>query len=237
MPRKLIVIPNADKDCNWLERWSKPKNRSLGHFPHPFRLLALGSVGRGKTNTMKNILLEAQRSSKKFKRLYILTCDVNSHEWDDCDPDLILDQIPALTMFDGKHKTMLIIDDFEWSNVSKQDMKRLSTIMRFTSSHKNVSVMLSYQSFFDVPSIARKTANVFVLYKPNSRQELTTIANRVGVDAHYLKSIFKKTKAYDSICVDHTVGTPAKIRLNIFDKLPDPDYSDDSDSDSDELST
>lgn len=227
MPRKLIIIPNEDKDKgNWYESWKKPKKRSLGAFPHPFRAMFLGGVGRGKTNTMKNILLEHQKLNKKFKRLYILTCDVSSKEWKDCDPDAILDQIPNIDLFNPKEKTLLVIDDFEWNGCHKDDMKNLSTIMRFVSSHRNVSVMLSYQSFFDAPAIARKCANVFIVYRPNSKQELTTIANRVGIDKDYFKKLFKKTKPYDSICIDHTVGSPAKIRKNIYNVIPDPDYSD-----------
>ena len=57
--RKIVVIKNKDKDTGWMEKWgNKPKN--IGRVPHPFRLLALGGVGRGKTNTMKNIFLQHQ---------------------------------------------------------------------------------------------------------------------------------------------------------------------------------
>lgn len=238
MPKKkLIVIPNADKDKgNWQETWRKPRNRSLAAFPHSFRLMALGGVSRGKTNTMKNIFLEHQRLNKKFKRLYILTCDISSKEYIDCEPDLILDRIPDISLFNPKEKTMLIIDDFEWTKVDKQDMKNLSTIIRFISSHKNCSIMLSYQSFFDSPSIARKLANVFIIYKPNSKSELSTIANRVGVDKDFLKYLFKKkaNSQYDSICIDHTPGTPAKIRKNIYEVIKEPHSDSDSDSDEEE---
>lgn len=237
MPKKLILIKNEDKDTGWAEKWSKPKGRSIGAFPHPFRAMFLGGVGRGKTNTMKNVFLEHQKMSKKFKRLYVLTCDISSKEWLDCEPDAVLDQIPNLDLFNPKEKTCLVIDDFEWANCSKDDMRNLSTIVRFVSSHRNVSVMLSYQSFFDAPKIARKCANVFVVYKPNSKQELVTIANRVGVNKEYMKHLFKKIvrSPYDSICIDHTVGSPAKIRKNIFEPLKDPDYSDsEDDSESEE---
>lgn len=233
MPKKLIVIKNVDKDKgNWVEQW-KDKNK-IGRFPHPFRLLALGGVGRGKTNTLKNVFLEHQRGkNRKFKRLYVLTCDIDSKEWVDCEPDGIFDYLPDIDLFNPKEKTMLIIDDFEWEKQKKEELKKLSTIMRYISSHKNVSVMLSYQSFFDCPSIARKCANVFVIYKPNSKQELTTIANRVGLNGDYLKHLFRTTARgrYDSITIDHTIDSPARIRKNIFEVLKSQSDSDSSDSD------
>ena len=75
---RVVVIKNADKDKgNWMERW-KPGTRNIGRIPHPFRLLALGGVGRGKTNTMKNIFLQHQSGNRKFKKLYICCCDVDS---------------------------------------------------------------------------------------------------------------------------------------------------------------
>ena len=70
LPNRVVVIKNAEKDSGgWMETWSKPKKRSPGHIIHPFRLLALGGVGRGKTNCLKNVFLRHQSSAKKFKKL------------------------------------------------------------------------------------------------------------------------------------------------------------------------
>ena len=38
----------------------------------------------------------------------------------------------------------------------------MAILMRFASSHKNLSVIVSHQSFFDLPVIAKKVADVFV---------------------------------------------------------------------------
>lgn len=226
---KIVVIKNADKDSgNWVENWKKPKDRSLACFPHPFRLMALGNVSRGKTNTIKNVfLVHQQQKNRKFKKLIIITCSVESDEWSDCDPDLILDEIPDLALFDGRDKTMVVLDDYEFVSSNKVQEKRLATLMRYVSSHKNVSVMLSYQSFFDVPPIARKCANIFLIYKPNSKAEINTIANRVGLEKGYLNHLFKHKCSgnYDSVCVDLTVNTPAKLRKNLYEVI-EPEDSD-----------
>jgi len=223
----VVVIKNVDKDVGgWMESWDKPKTRNPGHIPHPFRLLALGGVGRGKTNSLKNIFLKHQSSSKKFQRLIVCTCDTDSQEWDDCDPDLVLDTLPDLEEFDGSEKTCLVIDDFEFAKMSKAEQKTLSTLFRFISSHRNVSIMCSYQSFFDCPSIARKCANCFLIYKPNSRLECSNIENRVGMEHGSLRDLFadRCSGVYDSVMVDKTIGTPYPLRKNIYEVLDGEEY-------------
>ena len=230
MPNKLVVIKNVEKDGGWMERWDKPKNRSPGHLIHPFKLLALGGTGRGKTNCLKNIFLKHQSSGRKFQRLYIITCSEESTEWDDCDPtDLFID-IPDLDIFDGTEKTCVIVDDFETLKLSKDQYRKLATLMRFICTHRNVSCMLSYQSFFDCVPICRKVANCFMIYKTTGRQELDTIANRVGIDPKKMRYLFKTyiTGQYDHLMVDKTVGTPYKLRKNIYEIIEEV-----SDSDSD----
>ena len=227
LPNKLVVIKNAEKDGGWMEQWDKPKNRSPGHLIHPFKLLALGGTGRGKTNCLKNIFLKHQSSSKKFQKLYIITCSEESTEWDDVEPtDLFID-IPDLEIFDGSEKTCVIIDDFETLKLSKDQYRKLATLMRFICTHRNVSCMLSYQSFFDCVPICRKVANCFMIYKTTGRQELETIANRVGIDSKKMRYLFKHyiTGQYDHLFVDKTVGTPYPLRRNIYEVIEE-DVSD-----------
>jgi hypothetical protein len=221
LPDKVVVIKNADKDGGWMESWKHPKNRSPGHIPHSFRLLALGGVGRGKSNMMKQLFLKHQSSARKFKKLYVITCDLSSREWDDCEPTQIFDRMPDIELFDSGEKTCIIIDDYEFERCGKEEMRKLTTLFRMISSHKNVSVMASYQSFFHTPSICRKTANVFMLYKPTSKNELQTISNRVGVSYENLKYLFKHhaNEYYDHILIDMTKNTPYPIRRNIYEVL------------------
>jgi hypothetical protein len=228
LPNRVVVIKNSEKDeGNWMEKWTPGRNP--GHIIHPFRLMALGGVGRGKSNSCKNIFLRHQSSANKFQRLIIITCSEDSTEWDDCEPDEVLTEIPDLDIFDGEEKTCVILDDYETIKISKEQLRKLSTLMRFVSSHRNVSCMLSFQSFFDVPPIARKVANCFMLYKPNSRQEMDTIANRVGLTSDQMKYLFKHviTGTYDHLFVDKTIGTPYSLRKNIYEVIE----QDDSDSD------
>jgi DNA polymerase III delta prime subunit len=227
---EIIVIKNKDKDeKNWMEEWSKPVNRSPGHLPHPFRLLALGPPGKGKTNYAKLLFLKHQASSKPFERLVVVGCDLSSQEWIDTAPNMILDSLPPLSLFEDGIKTCLILDDYNQSKLKGDEMKTLTTLFRYTSTHKNLSIMCSYQSFFDCMSICRKTANVFILYKPTSKQETKTISNRIGLDANVLKNLFKEfcTEYHDMVMVDKTKKTPYPIRKNIYEII---DIESDSDS-------
>ena len=229
LPNKVVVIKNADKDVgNWMEKWTS--KRSPACIPHSFRLLALGKPGVGKTNVMKNIFLAHQATKKPFKKLYVITGSLGSNEWDDIEPTEIFDYIPELDLFDGDVKTCLIIDDFEFEKLPKEQLRSLTTLFRMISTHKNLSIMASYQSFFHVPTICRKTSNVFVLYKPTSDQENNLIANRVVIKPEIFKYLFKKfcLNYYDSIMVDLTKDSPYKIRKNIYEVI---DYSSESDSD------
>lgn len=227
LDNKIHWIENADKDTGWMETWDK--GRSIGCIPHSFRCLFLGGCGRGKSLQMKNLFLQHQMSDKPFKNLYIICPDADdSREWDDCDPSDIFDYIPDLNLITGDDKTLIIIDDFEFKKMNKDDEKKLTTLFRFISTHKNCSLMASYQSFFDCPILLRKVSNVFVIYKPNSKLELQSISNRVGVEYEILRKCFKDIANgyHDSIMVDMTKNTPAKLRKNIFDVI---EYQSDSD--------
>lgn len=232
LPSKVVVIKNADKDVgNWMESWDTPKNRSPGHLIHSFRLMALGGVSKGKTGYMKQLFLRHQSEAKPFKRLYIVTCSLNSNEWDDCEPTEIFDYMPDFTEILGneKVKTCIIIDDYEFEKCGSDQLRNLTTLFRMISSHFSASIMCSYQSFMHAPQICRKTANVWILYKPKSKLELACIANRVGMPAQTLRDLFKNycTKWHDMIMLDDTKDSPYPIRKNIYEIID----IDDSDSD------
>ena len=231
LPNKIVIIKNEDKDKKWNETWAVPANRSPGHFPHPSRICLVGSPGLGKTNIMKNLFLKHQTSDNPFKRLYVMCADLTSKEWVNLEPTILSDEVIELDEYDAEIKTCLIIDDFEFKNNDKHTETVLTTIMRFCSTHKNLSVYLSYQSFFHIPSICRKMSNVFVVYKPVGKDETATICNRVGLKKGHLGMLFKQfcTSVHDNICIDLTKDTPYPLRKNIYQII----QSDNSDSDDD----
>ncbi len=79
---------------------------------------------------MKQIFLATQCSARKFKKLYVVTGNLESKEWDDCEPTQIFDTLPDLELFDGAEKTCLIIDDFVFEKCGSEQMRKLTTMFR-----------------------------------------------------------------------------------------------------------
>lgn len=222
LPQEVVKIRNSEKDQgNWYESWKTPKNRKIGNFPHPYRMVLSAGTGCGKTLTAKNILLQAQATDRPFKEVYVCSCSMDNTEWNDCEVTGLIMDIPDFNMFDKSKKTLLIFDDRELLTLSRSEQSRLSTLVRHTSTHRNLSIMLLFQSYFDVPPIFRKCSNVFVLWKPRSSRALTLISNSVGMEPEDIHEIFETqlTSPYDSLCIDMTVGTPFPIRKNVFQPI------------------
>ena len=227
---QLQIIDNADKEKIKKESWSD--GRSLAAFPHPARILALGKPGRGKTNALKLAFLEHQKpsvSKKKsnpFLNMFVIAPN-GGNEWADCEPDAVYDDIPDnfAKILNPDEKSILILDDFELMKLNIKQIRKLASLFRFVSSHLNCSVYMSYQSFFDAPSICRKCANVFFIWDSTSKQEMNTINNRLGLDKGVLSYCFKEyaTGDFDFIVVDCTIGSPSKLRLNMKHPI---DYND-----------
>lgn len=221
--REIVVIRNADKDGGWMENWKMPRNRSLAAIPHPFRLLATASVGRGKTNSAKNILLAHQAMPRRyqFKKLIVINCDPDSKEWNDCEPTETMQEIPPASHFNGKEKTLVVLDDYEFASTNKEQQKRLTTLFRHVSTHKNVSLMCLYQSFYRCPKIIRTCCDSFMVWKPNSKREMRSVAKSIGCDCEDVEYIFNKIcdGPYDSLMIDCSVGTPARMRKNIHEPI------------------
>lgn len=218
LPNNIIKIENVDKKFH--ETWEP--NRNLCDFPHPYRCVILGKVGMGKSTLAKNIFLRTQAGPYPFKKLIVIHGSKDTKEFDELEPTMILNDIPHPDdLSQNTEKSCIIIDDFEFSKLPKEALKNLSSIFRYVSSHHNFSIIVCYQSFFDVPPIIKKCANVFVLYKPNDTDELKTIARRVGMKKEMMIDLWDQllTKKRDTLCLDLSENTPAPYRRNLFEKI------------------
>lgn len=216
LPECIVQIPNRDKDGKH-EVWTA--NRSLADIPHPFRMVISAIPHCGKTNLIKNIIIHCQEGQKKFKEIIVVHGSKGTKEYDDIRPTKILHELPLASSFhENTSKTLLVIDDFECCEMSRRDKANLSELFRYVSSHHDVSIMFSFQSFFDIPPIVRKCTSVYILYKPRSSAEITTMANRIGIDSNILQNMMKQLlqERWDSICIDLTMNSPAPYRLNLF---------------------
>ena len=237
LPKKIIALKNVDKTDH--ESWDALHRKNIANFPCPFRACNIGPSGVGKTNLDKIILLHAR---PLYDKVYLVHPDIEvSKEWDDIEPTDYLQKIPPIEYFDElmdpkcKLKSVIVIDDVEFTAKNKDELHNLGLLMRYLSTHRNMSIIFSHQSWFDIPAIVKKMSNVYIIYKPKSRTELSMIENRCGVEKGLLKHLFDTVASgyRDNICIDLTENTPAPLRLNLFNVL-EIDSNDKKISDSDE---
>ena len=91
--KEIIKIENTDKK-DWKENWTA--GRSLCDFPHSFRCCIVGLVNMGKSTIAKNILIQCQLGEKPFRQLIVVHGSKYSSEYDELDPNFILDDIPTV---------------------------------------------------------------------------------------------------------------------------------------------
>lgn len=224
-PRSIIPLPNPDKKRH--ESYKKGQNPI--RFPKPFRCCLLGGVNSGKSLMAKHIIFAHQGCKPKFQEIHVIHGCNSTKEYDDLEPTSIRDDIPHYDEYDPDTLKLIIIDDFDFTNIRPDQLKNLSEIMRFGSTHCNISVMILYQCFFRLPKLVKDTSNVFVIWKPHDLDELGTIGRRVGLKKEEITDIFKYhlPKWRDSLLINLIPGAPYKYGKNLFEPLREVD----SDSD------
>ena len=231
-PLKTIqAIRNPDKVGT--EAWNPKRAKNIANFPSPSRILLLGPCGVGKSTLIKNLIIHQR---PRFKEVYLIHQDAGvTGEYKDLECTDELNEVPGIDFwdYDGPFvKRAVIVDDLELTSANKERLKNLAIMFRYASTHKGLTIYFAHQSFFDVMPLVKKMANVYVLWKPRAYNEIHMIENRCGLKKDTLKTLFKTvaTKHRDSICVDLTENSPAKLRLNIWNKITSQSESEDSDS-------
>lgn len=217
LPDKLIIIPNPDK--TWHEKWYP--GRLKWNVPHPSRILLLGECDKGKTLIGKNFALHQH---PPFETITVVHEDVpdsddsddeGTEEYDDFDGVEMLSKIPPRKHFDRKKKNLIILDDINFDNMSKEQQYRLNRLYGTWSTHRNITVISCSQRFFDIPKIVRKTTNFWVLWKGDDLDDRAMTARKIGMSSDKLNELFKLCDDnYDSLWIDRTKNSPYKIRKN-----------------------
>lgn len=216
LPRKIIPIPNPDKSFH--EHYYKGRN--LLNFPHPFRLVALGPPGCGKSCTILNIILRAR---PEFEEIFVVHCDPNyTKEYDQLGEGFtMLERIPSQDEWEGVCKTLVVLDDLEYKFMDKDQKRNLDRLFGYASTHKNLSVCLCAQDVFNVPVIVRRCSNVWILWKMTDMDAMATTARRTGLKSLAFKKIFQKLMVdpHDSLWIDLIENSPMKLRRNGFQAI------------------
>ena len=215
LPKEILIIKNPDKFYH--ENWKTPKNRDPLDIPHPYRIVICGKPNSGKSMLAKNILL---RASKPFEKIII--CHYDGHdtkEYEDLGDIKMLDYIPNprdKELFDPKYKTLLIFDDLEFQYIPKEQKKYLDRFFGYSTTHKNMSIILCAQNLTNIPVAVRRMANVFIMFKVPDMELLYLMGRKLGIKKDNFNRIFEDNiKSYhDSIWFDLSAGSPFPLRRN-----------------------
>lgn len=210
LPDRIIPIENPDKEFH--EEWFGGRN--VLNMPHPVRCCLLGPPNVGKTTVVKNLLL---RAHPPFEEVIIIHCDPDyTEEYDDIDNCTMLDKIPAPDEWQGEVKTLVILEDLEFKFLDRTSKRNLDRLFGFVSTHKNISCYICAQDPFNVPPIVRRCCNLWILWKVQDIDELSTCARRTGMKSLVFRQIFQNimTNPKDSLWIDMTDNSPMKLRKN-----------------------
>jgi hypothetical protein len=214
LPNRLVVFKNPDKW--WHEKWTP--GRKPSNFPHPYRAVLLGKPNSGKTLIIHNLIMRAKPG---FRRILVIHCDGGqTKEYDGLGCE-ISGSIPSPESFNGEEKTLVILDDLCLKKMDKDQLQNLDRLFGYVSTHRNVSVILTSQDCFNVPSICRRCANVWMIYKTADSDSLQLIGKRAGMNKDVFRNVFQEIVKghHDSLWIDTTDNTPYPLRLNGFELL------------------
>ncbi len=206
---EIAVFKNKDKAFH--EIWM-PKRKVL-NIPHPFRCILVGPPNCGKTSMIFNILMH---NRPYFEEVIVVHCDPEyTKEYEDI-PVKMLSSIPRPNEWEGDKKTLVILDDLEYKQMSKVEKSNLNRLFGFVSTHKNISVCLSSQDTFNTPASVRRCTNVWVLWKIDDMDSIRCLARKIRITAKTIKTLFRKyiNDEHDCIMIDNTKKSPYRIRVN-----------------------
>lgn len=209
LPNEILAIPCADKAFH--ESWTKGRNKL--NIPHPFRCVALGPPNSGKSTIVKNLLL---RAKPQFEEVFVIHCDPEyTQEYDDVGAVMLAD-IPAPNEWEGAVKTLVVLDDLEFKNMSKDQKKNLDRLFGFVSTHKNISVILCSQDPFSVPPMVRRCSNLWVLWKLADIDAMSICARKTGLKSGSFNTLFNtlNISGHNSLWIDMTNKSPYPLRKN-----------------------
>jgi hypothetical protein len=215
-PREIVSIPNPDKKKH--ETYKKSHNPI--RFPKPFKCCISGRPNSGKSLMALHIIMAHQEKKPKFDEIHIVhgCADTHTTEWDKICPTSTRQEIPSYEEFDPQKRTLLVFDDTDYTMLRNDELMRLSELVRFGSSHCNISCIFLTQVFFRIPKVIKDCCNVFIIYRPVDLDELATLGRRVGLKKEEITHIFNEFLPHwrDSLLINLVPNAPYKFGKNLF---------------------
>lgn len=214
LPNSLCVIPCQDKDFH--EEWTP--GRDMLNFPHPFRAVFTGPPNTGKSTCVKNIVI---RADPPFQEVVVIHADPdNTREYDDLgDGVRLIKHIPRPDEWVTDGKTLVVIDDIELKELPKEQRRALDRLVGYVSTHKDISVCMCTQDWFNLPPIVRRCSNVWVIWKSPDTRNMRAIGSRIGIPNFPEVASQMLPQFRDSLWIDQTDKSPYPTRRNGFEPI------------------
>ena len=209
--RRLLIFDNADK-----VGMTSPFNPdNLADLPSPFCCVLSAPTSSGKTSLIQNIILNQE---PEFDRILLWHFDPHTTEYDNVGVELI-DSPPTVGTFKRGEKTLLIIEDISFDALSKQAYSDLNRCFGYISSHYGVSILLTTQTYTNVPVPIRRMANFLYLWKATDRRLSYLLSAMFGIDKKTVDGYFDTLKTrYDFLGISSAVAYP-RITRNVYEVL------------------
>ena len=174
---------------------NKKRNKKWPYIPdHPYRILAIGGSGSGKTNALTNLMNEQgnidkiylytkDMSETKYKYLIKKRIDVgikhlsNSNAFIECSNamDGIYETINNYNP-NRRRKILIIFDNMIADIVASKKFQTIIKELLIRCRKLNISLALITQSYFSVRKDVRLNSPNYLIMKINNRKELKNIA-------------------------------------------------------------
>ncbi len=127
----------------------------------------------------------------------------------------------SINFSDRNEKSLLIIDDIDFTNLNKKDKATLDRISGYVSTHRNLSIYVTSQNFTNIFPSFRRNTEIFFLWQHHDRMSLAQIGQKCGFKNGKLLDYLDKycKERYDNICIDTSQNSPAKLRLNGYTSI------------------
>ena len=104
-----------------------------------------------------HIILAHQAKDPKFDEIHIIHGCANTHtsEWERLEPTSQRQDIQSYEEYDPEKRTLLVFDDTDYTMLRSDELMRLSELVRFGSSHCNMSC-ICLTSLFQDPKGAKR---------------------------------------------------------------------------------
>jgi hypothetical protein len=208
---RLLIFDNADK----VGTTSKFNPNNLCDLPSPFCCILSAPTSSGKTSLIQNIILHQQ---PEFDRIVLYHFDEHTTEYD-CVGVEVIHEPPTVATFKRGEKTLLIVEDISFDALNKQQQSDLNRCFGYISSHYGVSILLTTQTYTNVPVSIRRMANHLFLWKATDRRLSYLLSAMFGIHKKLVDAYFDTLKTrYDFIGISSAVDYP-RITKNVYEIL------------------